>query len=415
MLQTLDCPHCRKAINVEESLTRRIEEQIQQRFHQQQTDQLANVQRQESDLQRREAELQLAITSQQAEVDAIVLTKSVTLRQQLMTQLREEQSGQMAILRQELDEKSAKVQALSKREGELLRQQRTLEEQRASMAGEVEKRIRSELKQVEMTALQKAREENQFSLEQQHELINSLRDQLAAMKRKIEQGSQQTQGEVMELALEQLLTDAFPVDTILEVAKGQSGADVTQDVRNEFGRLCGRIIYESKRTKQFSLAWIDKLKADLQAHKGDIAVLVTETMPKDMPRFGLYHGVYLCTFVEVRALAGILREGIIRANEVQVAGENKGGKMQSLYDYLTGNEFRQCMESMLRSFLALKSNLEREKRAMKKLWAEREKQIESVMDSTTCLIGHVKGIAGGVVADLPELELLTEEESLLLT
>ena len=414
MLHTLDCPHCRKAINVEASFTQRIEEQVRQQFQQQQVEQLAAVEQQEIDLIHREKTLQASIANQQAEVDALVCAKSTTLRQQLMGQLREEHSGQMTMFRQELDEKSAKVQELSKREGDLLRQQRTLEEQRAALEGQVEKRVRAELKQVEATALQKAQEENQFHTEQQQGLINALRDQLATMKRRIEQGSQQAQGEVMEVALEQLLSDAFPFDTIQEVGKGQNGADVIQDVCNELGRLCGRVIYETKRTKQFSFPWIDKLKADLQSHKGDIAVLVTETMPKDMPHFGLYHGVYVCTFSDIRSLAHILRQGIIRVGEVQIADENKGGKMQSLYDYLTGNEFRQCIESMLRSFLALKANLDREKRAMKKLWAEREKQIEAVMDSTICLVGHVKGIAGGAIADLPDLELLIEDEPLLL-
>jgi hypothetical protein len=324
MLHTLDCPHCRQAINVEESITRQIEQQVLHRIQHQQADQVATVQRQAAELQRREAELQQAIATQQSQVSELVQIQSTTLRQQLSKQLREEQSGQLAALHEELAEKSAKVQELSKREGDLLRQQRALEEQRASIDGLVEKRVRAERNQIEMLALQKARDEGQFSLDQQQGLINSLRDQLAAMKRKIEQGSQQTQGEIMEVALEQLLADTFPFDTIQEVVKGQNGADIIQDVRNEFGRPCGRMIYESKRTKQFSVAWIDKLKADQQAHKGDIAVLVTEAMPKDLPHFGLYNGVYVCSFGEAKAVASLLREGVIRVGEAQVAGENKG-------------------------------------------------------------------------------------------
>jgi hypothetical protein len=414
MLHTLDCPHCHHAINLEESFTRQIEQRVQESFKARQRTQLETLRQQEVALQRREAALSVATEQQQAQVDALVKAQLTTMRQQLVATVQHEQATHVATLQQELNEKSARVQELSRREGELLRQQRTLDEQQAALNGQVEKRVQAELKQIQAAALEKAREESQFDLDQQHGLINALRDQLAAMKQKLEQGSQQAQGELMEVALEQLLTDAFPVDSITEVGKGQSGADSIQEVRNEFGQVCGRIVYESKRTKGFSPAWIDKLKTDLQTHKGDIAVLVTETMPKDMPRFGLYQGVYLCTFGEARALAGILREGILRVSEVQTAGKNKGGKMQSLYDYLTGNEFRQCIESMLRSFVALKASLDREKRAMKKLWAEREKQLDLVMDSTSCLIGNVKGIAGGAIADLPDLELLTDDEPLLI-
>ena len=229
------------------------------------------------------------------------------------------------------------------------------------------------------------------------------------MERKIKQGSQQTQGEVQEVALEKLLGDTFPVDAIGEVGKGVNGADLIHDVKNEYGRICGRIVYESKRTKAFGGNWIDKLKSDQQRHNADIAVLVTETMPADMPHFGHVDGVWICTFAEVRALATVLRLGVLKVSEVQTASENKGDKMQRLYDYLTGNEFQQCVRSIVRAFQALQTGLEQEKRAMKKIWSLREKQIEAVIDSTTCMVGSIGGIAEGVMISLPELELITDD------
>lgn len=230
------------------------------------------------------------------------------------------------------------------------------------------------------------------------------------MQRKAEQGSMQMQGEVQELALEELLRSTFPFDAIDEVGKGVKGADAIQTVRNNLGQVCGKIIYESKNTKAFGGDWIDKLKHDMRASQADIAVIVTETMPKDMDRFGMKDGVWICNFNEIKSLAFVLRDSLIKIYAAQASQENKGDKMSMLYTYLTGTEFRQQIEAIVEGFTELQMGIQREKNAMTKIWKEREKQLEKVLLNTTNFYGSVKGIAGNAISDIKLLELGGEED-----
>lgn len=414
MNHTFSCPHCQQAIDLETSFVHQVEHQLARKYNEFYANQKADIKREQEELQQQKRALQTLEKEQQAAIAQAVEVRLKTLQTKALQKARAEQETVIQTLQAELRDKSDTVKSLQQQELTLLRQQRELEEKQAALNLEIEKRLRTERSVIEAKALQKARDENHLKEEEQQGLIQSLTAQLNAMKRKIEQGSQQIQGETQEIALEKLLTDTFPFDQIGEVAKGVTGADLIQDVRNEFGRLCGRIIYESKRTKAFSGNWIDKLKSDQKRHNGDIAVLVTETMPADMPHFGQIDGVWVCTFAEVRALATVLRMGVLKVSEVQTASENKGDKVQRLYEYLTGNEFQQCVRSIVRAFQMLQAGLDQEKRAMKLIWSRREKQIEAVIDSTTCMVGAIGGIAEGVILSMPELEFATDEEAVVL-
>ena len=234
-------------------------------------------------------------------------------------------------------------------------------------------------------------------MEQQQKLIEEL-------KRKSEQGSMQLQGESQEKLLEDILKENFPFDTIEEVGKGVEGADCIQTIRNHTGKECGKIIYESKRTKTWSNNWIDKLKADMRGKGADVAILVTQVFPKDMDRFGEKDGVWVCSFAEAASVAHLLRSGIIKINEAVQSQENKGDKMQMLYNYLTGNEFRGQMEAIVEGFMSLRNGITKERVQMEKIWKEREKQLEKVLMSTSGMYGSVKGIAGASVSDIPLLD-----------
>jgi hypothetical protein len=224
------------------------------------------------------------------------------------------------------------------------------------------------------------------------------------MKRKAEQGSMQRQGEVQELLLEDILKENFPFDLIDEVGKGVEGADCIQTVRNSSGKECGRIIYESKRTRGWNNSWIDKLKTDMRNKGADIAILVTQTFPKDMDRFGEKDGVLVCSFSEVSSVAYLIRNGLVKIYEAQKSEENKGDKMQMLYNYLTGNEFRGQIEAIVEGFMSLKQSITKERVQMEKIWKEREKQLEKVLLSTSGMYGSVKGIAGSSIGDIPLLD-----------
>lgn len=290
-----------------------------------------------------------------------------------------------------------KEQQLNNKEAELeITLQKKLQAERTVLSEQIQKQ-EQEKSSIKDTQFQLKLRELEKQLDEQKKLAEE-------MRRKAEQSSMQRQGEVQELLLEEILKENFPFDLIEEVGKGVEGADCIQIVRNHSGRECGKIIYESKRTKAWQNNWIDKLKSDMRSRGADIAILVTQTFPKDMERFGEKDGVWICNFAEVASVSALIRNGIIKVYEIQRSEENKGDKMQLLYNYLTGVEFRGQVEAIAEGFLAMKNSITRERMQMEKMWKEREKQLEKVLISTSALYGSVKGIAGASVGDIPLLD-----------
>lgn len=291
-----------------------------------------------------------------------------------------------------------KMQNLKVKEEELeLSIQRKLQDERNRITEEIKKQEEHK----------NAEKENEYQLrikelEKQRDDQKKLAEE---MKRKAEQGSMQLQGEVQELLLEDLLKQSFPYDTIEEVGKGVKGADCILIVRNQFGQECGKIIFESKRTKDFSEQWIEKLKADMRSQAADVAVIVTQAMPKDLDRFGKKDGVWICNFTEVKVLTQVLRESILRVAQIQVAQENTGDKMKMLYSYLTSNEFGEQWKAVREGFMSMKLSIQRERDAMEKLWKQREKQLEKVLLNAAHIRGSIEGIAGNDV----DINLLEDE------
>ncbi|MBK8521345.1 MAG: DUF2130 domain-containing protein [Ferruginibacter sp.] len=316
----------------------------------------------------------------------------------------EETAAKMKSLEEEAKIKTQQLQDLQKKELDLMRDKNALEEKQKNLEVEIEKRFLEKRKEIEDSAIKREQElfdlktkEYKLQMEQQQKLIEEL-------KRKSEQGSMQLQGESQEILLEEIIKENFPFDLIDEVGKGVEGADCIQTVRNSIGIVCGKIIYESKRTKGWSNNWVDKLKADKRNTGADVAILVTQTFPKDMNGFGEKDGIWLCNFSEVGGVAHLLRNGIIKVYEAQKAQEGKGDKMQMLYDYLTGNEFRGQVEAIMEGFMAMKQGITKERIQMEKIWKEREKQLEKVLISTSGMYGSVKGIAGASIGDIPLLD-----------
>ena len=225
------------------------------------------------------------------------------------------------------------------------------------------------------------------------------------MKRKQEQGSMQLQGEVMELAIEEWLTGNFPLDTIDEIKKGANGADCLQTVNTREIQNCGSIYYESKRTKSFQPAWIEKFKNDIRDKKANLGVLVTEVLPGDMQRMGMKEGIWICTYEEFKGLSAVLRQSLIQVNQAVQSQENRGDKMEMLYDFLTSTEFRLQIEGIVEGFSQMQEDLNKEKNAMKRIWTQREKQIDKVIKNTLGMYGSIRGIAGNAVQAVKALEL----------
>jgi len=270
-----------------------------------------------------------------------------------------------------------------------------------------------QIRKAAMEAIEKVREESSL---REAELQKKLDDQIklaSEMNRKGSQGSMQLQGEVQELAIEEFLKDTFVRDEIEEVSKGVRGGDCIHVVRDNFGNECGRILYESKRTKSFSKEWIAKLKEDMRLRQAHIGVIVTEAMPSELTRFGQIDGIWICSFAEFKSICFLFRYTLIKIGEVGAAQQNRTNKMQILYDYLTGTDFRQKIEAICESFDEMNGDLQKDKKQALASFARREKQILKVMENTAALYGDVRGIAGGAVQVVEALEPGKDEPPML--
>ncbi|MDI6616877.1 MAG: DUF2130 domain-containing protein, partial [Syntrophaceae bacterium] len=327
------------------------------------------------------------------------------LQAEIRTRIEEEQSGTLKSLQEELNQKSAQLKEFNRAKAEIERLKREKDEMKEAIEAESERKL-SETLSAEREKIRKSEEEkSRMKLFEQEKIIEQLRKDIKETQRRAEQGSMQLQGEVQELAIEEWLAAAFPLDTIEEVKKGARGADCVQIVNTRTRRNCGTIYYESKRTKGFQEGWIEKFKTDIRERGADMGVLVTESMPADMERMGLRDGIWICSFEEFRGLCVVLRESVIRLSSAVATQENKGDKMGMIYDYLTGNEFRLQVEAIVEGFSQMREDLEAEKRAMQGIWKKREKQIEKVLLNTTHMYSSIRGIAGNAVQPVTLLEL----------
>ncbi|HRG00685.1 MAG TPA: DUF2130 domain-containing protein [Bacteroidia bacterium] len=407
---TVKCPNCKTEFQLGDAISSEIEAKIKARY-------VERFNKDQKDLAEKEKQFELQLEQlkkQQEEQEKIIAEKvklqKAVLEQEAIKKAAEEVDNRVKLMEKELQEKTAKIKEAQLKELELMQKEKAFLEKQELFAIELEKQILEREKAIEERYKQKEAEKTDFKVKELEKKLADQKTLIETMQRKAEQGSMQMQGEVQELALEELLRSTFPFDSIDEVGKGVKGADAIQTVRNNLGQVCGKIIYESKNTKAFGGDWIDKLKHDMRASQADIAVIVTETMPKDMDRFGMKDGVWICNFSEIKSLAFVLRDSLIKIYAAQASQENKGDKMSMLYTYLTGTEFRQQIEAIVEGFTELQMGIQREKNAMTKIWKEREKQLEKVLLNTTNFYGSVKGIAGNAISDIKLLELGGEED-----
>jgi hypothetical protein len=329
------------------------------------------------------------------------------LENNLKKNIAAEYEAQLQQFQKNATEAETKLQAARAKEVAFLQKEQDLKTKEAELEVTLQRQLIEERgKLQEQLAKEEAEKNNlkeqQFAMRTK-ELEKQIEDQkklVEEMRRKQEQGSMQLQGEVQELMLEELLQTTFPFDKIEEVGKGVRGADCIQVVRNQFGNESGKIIYESKRTKDFANEWIEKLKSDMRTLGADVAIIVTQTLPKDMDRFGEKDGVYICTFTEVRSVALLLRNALLKIAEAKKSQENKGDKMVMLYDYLISSEFSEQWKAIREGFMSMKLSIQKERDTMEKLWKAREKQLEKVLLNAAHIKGSVEGIAGADAVNL---------------
>lgn len=403
------CPNCHTSIDVNDVLTHQVEQEVKQKFQAE----LAR-QRQAIDLQAKDLAEKLRVFEEtkkrenelfQQRLQEQLQRAKEEERIKLKQQLEAEQAEQFKVLQKELNEKSEQIRELNRSKAEVERLKREKEELKETLEAENQKRLSQQILE-EKEKIRKAEEEkNELRI---RELQKKLEDQMRLteeMKRKQEQGSMQMQGEVQELAIEEWLQNQFPLDTIEEIKKGARGGDCIQVVHTRSKQNCGKIYYESKRTKDFQPSWIEKFKADIREKGADVGVLVTDAMPADMERMGMKDGVWVCTFEEFKGLCAVLRETLIQLDNAIASQENRGDKMHLLYDFLTSTTFRMQVEAIVEGFSQMKADLESEKRSMQRIWKQREKQLEKVIYNTVDMYGSIRGIAGSAIQEVKALEL----------
>lgn len=397
---TIKCPHCKTEFPIGDALAGEIETGIRQRYLERFNKDQKELEEAKRRLVNESEALKVMQENQEKIVSDRISAQKKMLQEEAIKKAAEEMNLQMNALQKELLEKNHKIKEAQQKELELLQKENKLKEERDALNLELEKKLLERQKDIEEKVRKMEGERNELRFKEYEKRLADQVELIEAMKRKAEQGSMQLQGEVQELALEELLRTAFPFDTIEEVGKGIKGADCIQVVRNNLGAECGKIIYESKRTKAFGGDWIDKLKADMRSVNADVAVLVTETMPKELDFFGMKDGVWVCTFTEAKALAHVLRDSIIRIAMASKSQENKGEKMTMLYNYLTGNEFAEQWKAIREGFLGMKMSIQKERESMERLWKAREKQLEKVLLNAAHIRGSIDGIAGLESIDL---------------
>lgn len=412
----IKCPHCGNAIDVQDVLAHQVEAEIKkvyearmvtaQEKYNSELKKLSDEKAEFEEKKKKENELFYA------RLNTKLKDETKLIEAKLKAKIEEEQADQFKGMQKELNEQSEKLKELNLSKSEIEKLKREKDELKGVIEAEAQKFLTDTLS-VEKEKIRKSEQEkNEMALRELQKQLDDQKRLTQEMKRKQEQGSMQTQGEVQELAIEEWLANNYPLDTIEEIVKGARGGDCIQTVHTRNKQNCGTIYYESKRTKNFQPSWIEKFKNDMREKGVDIGVLVTEVMPPDMDRMGLKDGVWICSYQEFKSLSLALRETIILVSNAVTSQENSSDKMQMLYDFLISKTFNMQVEAIVEGFTQLKMDLDSEKRAMQRIWKQREKQIEKVVTNTIDMYGSIKGIAGSAVQEIKMLELHEPEDIL---
>jgi hypothetical protein len=378
--ETITCPHCHKKIALSKALTGPIEEKLRRDI--------------EAEARRREKALSDDFERRLADERRVALNKA-----------KKEVKTHLSDLEIQLGERDQAIEQARRKELELLKKQRELEDKQKTVDLQVARKVAEQGRLIEKAAVERLQEQNRLKDLEKDKQLSDLRRQIDDLKRKAEQGSQQTQGEAVELDLEATLRAAFPQDSIEPVAKGVRGADVVQGVNSPTGQSCGSIIWEFKNAKAWSDGWLQKLRDDQRAQGSETAILVSVVLPNEVKHFGLVDGVWVADTVTMLGLATVLRSTLLQVALAGGAAEGKSEKMEMLYAYLSGTTFKQKVEAIVESFVVMKDDLDRERRAMETLWSKREKQLTRVILSVGTMYGDMQGIIGATLPDIAQLKL----------
>ena len=412
MEPTITCPNCKTEIPLTESLAAPLIEATRRDYEQRLAKKDADIAKRESSLHEREEALAKARDSIDEQVAEklkgerakIAADEARKAKQFLATDL-DQKSKEIAELQEVLKQRDDRLKEAQKAQADLLRKQRELDDAKRELELTVEKRVQKELSATRDQARKEVEDELKLKVAEKEQTITSMQKQIEELKRKAEQGSQQLQGEVQEIELEVLLNARFPTDTIERVPKGECGGDVLQRVVGPLGQLCGTILWEAKRTKNWSDGWLTKLRGDQRAAKAEVAIIISRALPKDVESFDLIDDVWVAHPRVAIPVATALRQSLVELAVSRQASEGQQTKMEMVYRYLTGPRFRQRVQAIVEAFSSMQGDLAREKRVITKQWAKRQEQIDRVMQATVGMYGDLQGIAGKTLQEIEGLQV----------
>ena len=413
---TITCPNCHTAIKLNESLAAPLIAATRQQFERQLAQKDSDIALREQAMRDKEKQLNTAqrqlddqvadqVAAQlKAERVRVIAEESKKAKLASAAEL-ENKARELADLQEVLDANKQKLAEAQQAQAELIKKQRALDDEKRELELTVEKRVQSGLSEVRSLAKKEAEDEQKLKVMEKEQTISAMQKQIEDLKRRAEQGSQQLQGEVQELELENLLRAKFPFDAIEPVPKGEFGGDVLHRVRSSGGQGSGTILWESKRTKSWSDGWLAKLREDQRTAKAEIAVIVTHALPKGVDTFEWLEGVWVTHPRAALPVAMILRQSLLELALARQSSEGQQSKTEMVYQYLTGPRFKQRVEAIVEAFSTMQEDLDRERKAIMKQWAKRQEQIERVMGATVGMYGDLQGIAGKSLQEIEGLSL----------
>ena len=414
---TIICPNCQTEIRLTESLAAPLIAATRQQYEQQLLQKDAEVAKREQGIHEKEKQLSEAKRTLDSQVADQVAAELKTERARIMAEEAKKaklasaaeldaKAHELAELQEVLKVRDEKLAEAQKAQADLIRKQRELDDAKRELELTVQKRIQEGLAATRQEAKKEAEDEQKLKVMEKEQTILAMQKQIEDLKRRAEQGSQQLQGEVQEMDLENLLRVKFPLDSIEPVAKGEFGGDVLQKVVSQTGQPSGAILWESKRTKNWSDGWLTKLRDDQRAAKAEISILVSQVLPKGVETFDVVDGVWVTSPRAALAVATVMRHSLMQVSMARQAHEGQQTKTEMVYQYLTGPRFRHRVEAIVEAFSSMKEDLDKERKVIMKQWAKREEQIERVMGATVGMYGDLQGIAGKTLQEIEGLSLV---------